>query len=878
MSGLTQRHGGGRATRPNAIREHCTRWLVGISLAVVLLALLPGMAEASLSWSSPRAVDPEASGVALNRVACPSLTQCTAGDVNGHAVTFNPQSPRSLTTAIVSTHGISGLACPSTTQCTAIDVNGGATTFDPQSSAGGTPTEIDSSAIPLGLACPSTTQCSLVDLQGREDTFNPQALGSAPAPTMLDPNQLLLSVSCPGGSTTWCIAVATSGVVIGFNPGGGAQPPVQIDTVQGASVQAASCSPKPSSKQCALVDNAANAFAFTAPPNSPPVRGSQGSAETGPNAAVPTALACPDDTTCVAVDQHGGEATFDPQLPIAAPAPVDPGQVLSDVACPSASQCTSVDRNGNEVTFNPASPGSPSRAPVDGHTSLVSVACPSIGQCTAIDVGGSEVTFAPGSSAAPTTAVVDPSASGLYGVACPMTTQCSVVDNRGAEVTFNPGSPGSPRPTQLAGGHALNGISCPAAAQCTTVDDVGQEVTFNPQAPGKPNPATVDSGHALLAVSCPSSTRCSAVDDRGAEVSFNPLSPGRPVAHLIDRVPADALTCPTTAQCTAVDGAGDEVTFDPDAPGKASALAVDPSGQLAAIACRTETDCVALDQSGRAVEGDPRGTGAWASHTLGQDSLTGAVCPTPRECVAIDQPGDAFVGSSGPLPPVPGGLSSPAGTGLVQQGQTLAVRHGRWSHAPTSYTYRWERCNAKGKRCRRIAGAAASRYRLTHADVGHRIRVQESAWNITGAGTPRLSRATGIAGGLVSLNSTLSGISTGAPRLVFSLRARRGTTPLTRVLAALPSGLTLRGIRGLVVTASGKGLSHAVTARKRSLMISLRKAAAGVVVVIPSQDLRVGGRLRRVLRSHQQNNLIFSVTAIQRDRGRTLEKSRLAPR
>lgn len=851
---------------------------MGIVLAFALLGLVPGMAQASLSWSNPRAVDPEASGVALNRVACPSTTQCTAGDVNGRVVTFNPQSPRSLTTATVSTHSVSGIACPSTTQCTAIDVSGGTTTFDPQSSAGGSPTEIDSSAIPLGLACPSTTQCTAVDLQGREVTFNPQAPASAPAPTTLDPNQLLISVRCPGGSTSWCIAVATNGTVVGFNPSGGAPSSVQIDTVQGASVQAADCSPKPSSKQCALTDNAANAFAFTAPPNSPPVRGSQGSAETGPNAAVPTAMACPDDTTCVVVDEHGGEATFDPQLPIAAPAPVDSGQVLSDVACPSASQCTSVDRNGNEVTFNPASPGNAARAPVDGHTSLVSVSCPSTGQCTAVDVGGSEVTFAPGSSDAPRTAVVDSSASGLFGVACPSTTQCSAVDNRGAAVTFNPGSPGSPTPTQLVGGHALYGLACPTSAQCTAVDDVGQEVTFNPQAPGRPSPATVDSGHALLAVACPSSTRCSAVDDRGAEVTFNPLAPGRPVAHLIDRVPPEALTCPTTAQCTAVDGSGDEVTFDPDAPSQATALAIDRTGQLVGIACRTVTGCVAVDQSGRALEGDPRGTGAWGSHTLGPNSLTGAVCPTPRECVAIDQPGEAFVGSSGPLPPVPGGLSSPFATGLVQQGQTLGVRHARWSQAPTSYTYRWERCNAKGKRCRRIAGANASRYRLTHADVGHRIRVQETAWNITGVGAPRLSGPTGIAGGLVALSSSLSGISKGAPRLVFSLRARRGTTPLSSVKAALPSGLALRGTSGIVLTASGKRPGYAVTARGRSLSIRLRKTTASLLVVIPSKNLRMSSRLRRTVRSHHQKKLSFSVTAVQRDGGRSFEQRLLLPR
>ena len=843
-----------------------------------MLAFLPGVAEASLSWAGVHSVDPEASGVALNRVACPSTTQCTAVDVNGRAVTFNPQSPHSITAAIVSTHSLSGIACPSASQCTVIDVNGEATTFNPQSSAGGSPTTIDASAIPLGLACPSTTQCTAVDLQGREVTFNPQALGAAPPPTMLDPNQLLISVRCPGGSATWCIAVATSGAVIGFDPTGGSQAPVQIDTVQGASVQAADCSPTPSSKQCALVDDAANAFAFTSPPNSPPQRGSQGSAETGPNAAVPTALACPDDTTCVAVDQHGGAATFDPQLPIAAPAPVDPGQTLSDVACPTPTQCTAVDRNGEEVTFNPASPGSPARAPIDGHTSLVSVACPSTGQCTAIDVAGSEATFAPGSAAATNTALIDSSAPGLYGVACPSTAQCTAVDNQGGAVTFNPASPGSPTPAQLASGHALYGIACPVVAQCTAVDDVGQEVTFNPLTAPKPSLATVDSGHALLAVACPSTTQCTAVDDRGAEVTFDPLSAGRPAPHLIDRVPSAALTCPTTRQCTAVDGAGDEVTFDPNVPGRASALAVDPTGQLVAIACRTQTDCIAVDQSGSAVEGDPRGTGAWAARTLGSNSLTGVACPSTRICVAVDQPGDAYVGSGGPLPPVPGGRSSPSAAGLAQQGQTLSVRHARWSQDPTSYTYQWKRCSAKGVRCRPIAGADGASYRVTHADVGHRLRVLETAWNITGASSPRLSRSTATVGGLVSLSATLSGIARRSPQLTFSLRALRGTTRLTWIGAVLPAGLGLRGTGGIVSTTVGGRSGNAVAAGRRGFSIRLRTPAVTISVVIPSQDLLLGSRLRREVGSHHGRKLILAVTALQHDGGRTLEQLILIPR
>src|SRR5579875_3518572 len=388
------------------------------ALAAMLLCVsgslgLPAWADASVSWSGAIAIDRQAQGVPLNRLACPSTSQCTAVDGQGHAVTFDPQSPKTVISAVVTTHDPTAIACPSITQCTVVDVSGDASTFDPESSAGATPVQIDAGAIPISLACPSTTQCTLVDVNGQALTFNPQALNTAPRPISLDPNHVLISVQCPGASTTWCVAVDTSGRALAFDPTGhySAQPPVQIDSSTSNSVQAAACSPV--SDQCALVDNAANGVAFTAPSRQAPAPGSSGTAEYGPNAAVPTALFCPADGTCVAVDGHGSESTFDPQsLLIGVAVPVDKGQTLADVACPSATQCTAVDRAGQEVTFNPSSPSGAVPVPIDGHTTLGALACPTADRCTAVDLGGSEVTFTPGSFPQAHTAVVDPGARG----------------------------------------------------------------------------------------------------------------------------------------------------------------------------------------------------------------------------------------------------------------------------------------------------------------------------------------------------------------------------------------------------------------------------------------------------------------------------------
>lgn len=860
----------------NPFRRGCARAVCFVTTLMLGLTLLVASATAaSISWSGPVQVDPEAAGIALDRVACPSASQCTAVDGRGQAVTFNPQAPQGPTTVSLSSQTLSAVACPSLTQCTAVDIGGQAVTFNPQSSAGGTPSAIDPGGIPLALTCPSASLCTTVDDNGRAVTFNPQssqAIASGP----VDAGQVLVGVECPGSSVTKCAAIDTSGGGVLFNPQAPtAQAPTRVDPTTGASPTALSCR----ATECALVDNAGTGATFDTQGAQPALKGSGPIDQTSSGANALTGVSCPSDSECVGVDVHGGEATFSPTLPVSAAVPVDPGQILAAVACPATSECVAVDRNGQEVTFNPSSPAKASRAPIDGHTTLSSLACPTAGQCTAVDVGGTEVTFVPGSTTAPSTARIDSGASGVFGVACPRRDECVAVDNSGQQVTFNPQAPGSPAPQALDKGHALFDIACPASIQCTAVDDAGREVTFNPYASAGASPAAVDSGHGLLAVACPLVTQCTAVDDSGAEVSFNPQAPGRPVPQAMDRVADTALTCPSTTQCTAVDASGDEVTFNPQAPTQASAENVDGSGQLTAIACRTVTACVAVDQSGRSVEGDPRGTGAWTARQVVGSSLAGVSCPVAVTCAAVDTPGDAFMGSGGPLPPVPTRLSAPRYKGLVQQGQTLTVVHARWTSAPTSYTYQWKRCSSTGARCVAIRGATASSYRLTRADVGHRMRVQEAAWNITGAGRPSLSRASTITGGIVFVSGLkLSGVSRKRPVLTLGLRVGRGTTKISRLALVLSGGLTAHRGSGVSVSRRRKAVAFRSSLRGRTLTLSLRKPASPVSLRVGPPALSAASRLVRQARARRPRKLQLTLVAVQLGGGRTQLSLILIPR
>src|SRR5207245_2347421 len=95
-----------------------------------------------------------------------------------------------------------------------------------------------------------------------------------------------------------------------------------------------------------------------------------------------------------------------------------------------------------------------------------------------------------------------------------------------------------------------------------------------------------------------------------------------------------------------------------------------------------------------------------------------------------------------PLPP--SNEAPPTITGTAQQGQTLTEVHGTWANNPTSFTYQWQQCDSSGNNCASISGATKQTYEVAAGDVGHTIRVQETATNAGGSGTPVSSAATAV--------------------------------------------------------------------------------------------------------------------------------------
>src|SRR5436190_213086 len=87
--------------------------------------------------------------------------------------------------------------------------------------------------------------------------------------------------------------------------------------------------------------------------------------------------------------------------------------------------------------------------------------------------------------------------------------------------------------------------------------------------------------------------------------------------------------------------------------------------------------------------------------------------------------------------PVPPEVTSyPTVSGTAQEGQTLTAGLGTWSGTqPINYAYQWQRCQSSGANCAPIAGATATTYTLTAADVGSRVEVSVTASNLGGSAT-----------------------------------------------------------------------------------------------------------------------------------------------
>ena len=133
---------------------------------------------------------------------------------------------------------------------------------------------------------------------------------------------------------------------------------------------------------------------------------------------------------------------------------------------------------------------------------------------------------------------------------------------------------------------------------------------------------------------------------------------------------------------------------------------------------------------------------------------------------------------------VPVNQSPPTLVGAAVEGGVLGAHHGRWqSDSSVSLAYQWRRCLADGMGCADVPSATDRIYTPAAADIGHTLRVTETATNRDGSAAAT-SSATGTVSALSTSgpHNTVPPAVTGSPvsggRLAVTNGAWTGTTPI----------------------------------------------------------------------------------------------------
>jgi hypothetical protein len=380
-------------------------------------------------------------------------------------------------------------------------------------------------------------------------------------------------------------------------------------------------------------------------------------------------------------------------------------------------------------------------------------------------------------------------ASQLESISCPDAADCMAVghyvDSSGSESMLAERWDGSSwtlvSPT--GSGSQLSSVSCPSADSCMAVGGQAAEL-WDGSGWTDETFASYQYGWGLTGVSCSAPSSCMAVGQEiwggyagtGIAEQWN----GSTWSTTPNTTWVDALSCLAGGDCLAVgslsrDGADTSATaawWDGSTWSVVRPVQIEApptSGgtinALYGVSCQTSTDCTAVGEgNGQALTESYNGTG-W-SRESGPDlnvNLYGISCPVGGQCETVGAtgyPGNGEQlyaaqydgGTVGP-PDVPSDQTLPTIGGDTGAGDTLTESNGTWTNDPTSYDYQWEDCDASGGNCSPIADATAETYVIAPSDLGHTIRVEETAINADGPSTEASSDPTAVIGDPPAISS-----------------------------------------------------------------------------------------------------------------------------
>jgi hypothetical protein len=511
---------------------------------------------------------------------------------------------------------------------------------------------------------------------------------------------------------------------------------VEIDG--GHALQAISC---PTAELCVALDSAGRAVVGTRAGATTAYLWSWSTPFTIDGTGEPTAVSCPSTALCVAVDSKG-DAIVSTDPASAGPSSwskfgIAGGEALTSVSCASPALCVAVDKAGQALSSTSpatAAPGAWS-APASIAKELNSVSCASTALCVAVDSEGEAlVSTAPsGGAAAWHGRAIDPSL-GLVAVSCFAGDSCVAVDKTGkalatsnaaAATNAGPGSGATWSSTAFDTFGAPTNVACASTGLCVVVDSGGYAFASDDSTAAPPTwPASgIDTPRALAGASCTSEGLCAAVDTSGHVLTAELPAPSATTGAAVEVAHTSAILTgtvdPNDATATCRFEYGTSTAYGSSVP-----CASSPNGSApAAVSASLTTLTANTTYYYRLVAGSAIGTSEGAQESF-KTLAPGLVEPHPSI------------------------------SGTPAPGQRLTCKSGVTATSGVTLAYVWLRNNAA------IAGATASTYTVTSADVSRHLQCKVTATTAEGSKSTTSAFVTVPAGGL----GTISETTVGTPR------------------------------------------------------------------------------------------------------------------
>ena len=214
-------------------------------------------------------------------------------------------------------------------------------------------------------------------------------------------------------------------------------------------------------------------------------------------------------------------------------------------------------------------------------------------------------------------------------------------------------------------------------------------------------------------------------------------------------------------------------------------------------------------------------------------------------------------------PSPPSNLAAPGISGSASDGQTLTGSHGTWSNSPSSYVDEWEDCDAAGQHCA-PNGATGLSYALTGSDIGHTIRLLETAANSAGTSAPALSAPTAV----VQAAASGSGAPPAPPKVTIHAIHVSGTTVTVNVACTASAGQTcalslflsvVEKLNGGHVIALTPSIAHVAKTKRKQVVIGRATAsiAAGQSTTV---RIALNGKGKRLLDARHRLAVTLRIT------------------